>query len=455
MTAYQSNQNGDWNTSTVWTPNGVPGSGDSAQCSHNITISTIDAVIDALTVDSLKTLIMSNSYSLTGMTASVLGAGEITLGPGSDLKWNSASALTLADVSLVTRGTSGNRCQLENVGAGGLTWSSADTGDFDCEYIDILGITSAVFGGHNVQRFIDADFIGSGTSSYILMGYQADIVFLDRVWISNFGHALGWAPRYTGPNTPNNQIHMTNITLGESRDGTANDNGNDIHFENAKGAGRLYLRNAQLLSAGGISMEVRPEQYIHIDNYGYNPHHTTTGSPGAWFTEGSYFAAQRSTSNPKSGETYHARVTPKSGCGDDEWKNADINIWVPVLSGDDIDVSVYGYNFGLTPASCAEVIIDPEGALYTSASASPSFTDSTWVEANPSASSASATGTVHVVLRVKEYVASKYFDWSKVVITTDNATYTVSHQHGESGMPIADAPAGGAPNLFGGLYGKA
>lgn len=446
MATYVSNSAGDWNTTTIWTPNGLPASGDDAQISHDVTISAANHTIDNLTVDAGKTLTLSGGYDLTALQGVLLGTGNIAIGAGSDLKWNVTGDVDWGAVNITSRGTgwgAGNFCTIENVHATGYINAYSKAGDIDLEYTALIGIKRH-FSTGGLVRFVNCDVQCAPVAGYAYFRLIDDAV-IEGSWFDYQDSIYGMLSTGYGASS----LHLTNVTIGENRAGTAA--GTATHcFACRNYSSYIYvngLRNlATNLANWGLTAA---SSRIVVDNYNYNPLHTNgsgTGTPGAWLTASPYWTVERSVTHPYSTETYHARVTPASGCGDRTDKSADIDIYVPIQTGDNADVSVYGYNFGLTVGACAEVVIDPEGAWYTTATGEPSWTDSTWVNANPTASNASGLsdkGSLHIVLRVKDYAASSYFDWSAVTATVGGITYTISMQQGQHGMPIPDEPAGG------------
>ncbi len=70
-TDYTSNQSGDWTTTTVWTPNGTPGSGDTVSIGHAV------ALVGAVTVSAFS-LDAGITFDLDNNTLTVSG-GEFAV----------------------------------------------------------------------------------------------------------------------------------------------------------------------------------------------------------------------------------------------------------------------------------------------------------------------------------------------------------------------------------------
>ena len=140
---------------------------------------------------------------------------------------------------------------------------------------------------------------------------------------------------------------------------------------------------------------------------------------------------------------YGGRNTPTSAfcSADTPW---DTSVYIPIATGENIAVSVYGRRHTMTN-DCAEVEIDPEGAWFTPNTSAPTLTnDDTWYEFTPSASTAGGTadeGMVRVVLRLKEYQAAGYFDWADMVVVAGGTTYNVNFENWSMGIPQVAEPA--------------
>ncbi|MEO0081955.1 MAG: T9SS type A sorting domain-containing protein [candidate division WOR-3 bacterium] len=61
---YVSNQNGSWGTSTIWTPQGIPGASDNVTVNHNVTVDADRACLN-ITIGGTGTLTCAGAYVLT------------------------------------------------------------------------------------------------------------------------------------------------------------------------------------------------------------------------------------------------------------------------------------------------------------------------------------------------------------------------------------------------------
>jgi len=135
-TAYTSTQNGPWSATATWGGSGPPGIGDTATIAHTVNVdanttvgtSPNDNTTAVITINSSKTLVITNGFTLTIRGNLAIATSTLTLNAGAGIVFdNSASGgspvykLTGASVpTLNCNGTSGSHCSLSCIS--GQTW---------------------------------------------------------------------------------------------------------------------------------------------------------------------------------------------------------------------------------------------------------------------------------------------------------------------------------------------
>ena len=108
MPAYTSNASGDWTTTTIWTPNGLPGSGDTVTIDENdvVTAPATATTIDGITITAAGGRLnlgvggMTVNGNVTINNATILGGGaDRDMQINGDLSVG-ASAFTVGDVTV-------------------------------------------------------------------------------------------------------------------------------------------------------------------------------------------------------------------------------------------------------------------------------------------------------------------------------------------------------------------
>jgi len=395
-----------------------------------------------LSVAASKTLTMGAGATIQGMTVDCVGTGTISTGAGCSLIFNSASNIGTKTLRLTMVGTSGSRCLLDNIGGGGFDIYQVAAILLNLTYVDV----------HHLYRFdppdatLNAsfcDFEGlSTTGSYF--AYAASRVSIVDCWFSNLGKGCDFGQYYHRGSTG----QLVRCVFGADRDGNSQINTNDIYFEN--GADVVNLYNVRLLSTTPITFTAASagRKRIYAENYGFDG---TTGTRGVWAQWSPYWNIQRSTTNPYGAETYCALVSVTSAnlSAHSEYY-ADLPFWIPIQTGDTYSVTTHGRRNGTFPTtSPASLIVDEEQAFFTAVTTTTVLTsDATWYEFTAvslaGAAGTAETGSVRMILRVKEYVAAGTIQWGGVTVTVTHAdasttTYVVSMQQAGMGMPIADA----------------
>ncbi len=315
-----------------------------------------------LTVAASTTLTCEGAGGITGMTANCGGTGTIVLGAGGVLTWDVAANVGTASVNITANGTSwsaGSFCTITNVNAGGKFTVGVLAAIWNVEYLDLLNVYDF---RPSVPMLADNLNLDGATASNLIMCPPNSI--LTNSWISNNDDGRFFF----------NGFHywLSNVTFGETRDGTSHANAKDI---GAGTTGTFYLhgRNIQALSTTKTYFDTsKPFSYMQVDNWGYNPSHTAgtgTGTPGVGYYERANYSIERSISNPPSGKTYHARITQKNAAPTESYQYGTLSVFVPVITGDTlINVEAKAARSADT-SDCADCWIDPEGAWFAGTAA--------------------------------------------------------------------------------------
>ncbi|MEK6945599.1 MAG: dockerin type I domain-containing protein [Nanoarchaeota archaeon] len=167
--AYSSAATGNWNTATTWSPNGIPGNGDSVTINSGNTITVSDSRTigtgSATSITNNGVLTVSGSLILNGDIA--MNANSVfNMNPGSSLTMNSFNVLSTGKTTFNFVGTSGSR-------------------------ITVVSSGGAFTGGlNNVVNFQYVDFTGLGASSfYFGTDAASGITMKNSRWI-NYGDIL-------------------------------------------------------------------------------------------------------------------------------------------------------------------------------------------------------------------------------------------------------------------------
>ncbi len=169
---------------------------------------------------------------------------------------------------------------------------------------------------------------------------------------------------------------------------------------------------------------------------------------GVGFAQSRLGVVERSTAAKKTGD-FGTRFSPTAVV--DTRLPLEMDIYIPIATGDDISVSVYSRRTGMT-SDAAKVVIDPEQAWFTSDTSAETLTNiNTWYELTASAAGAGGAGDVgmvRVVLRVDEVDAANTVDFADMTITAGGIDYTVDFDAWSSGMPVANEAAASAVGPF-------
>lgn len=157
LTAYVTNAAGNWSTTTIWTPNGTPGDGDTVTISHavtmdqNTTIGTSpaeDSGTWAIIVDSGVTLTIAANVTLTlrgdakhsnGRTIFSAGAtlefdsSQATDPTNQNYHWDLTDTINQSEANMEFNGTSGNHCTVQSNASGGTGYIDEGTIDAGLE----------------------------------------------------------------------------------------------------------------------------------------------------------------------------------------------------------------------------------------------------------------------------------------------------------------------------------
>ncbi len=446
MAEITSTQTGDWNVGATWVGGVSPGAADTfiIANAHAITLTANQASLGG-TTDAGGELIFNEDIELTGLTGTFRNNGTLTMAAGTAIKGNTAAAIyLLSDGTGVStlNGTSAKVITLKNDGAGNGYIKIANSSVW--KFVDIYAIPFET--GSKSAVMEDCDII-CWTS--VSTGQQP-IWRMKRCFLSGYGSNFRINPATSMGFDP----QWENIVVGYRRDGTAAAVTRAFVIQQ----GRLTIRNF----IGNYTTLVGTDGHdtaIVIDNMGYVDAAMLpdTGSaldlavvgPGIGYEyRNQYGAMERSTAAKKTGD-YGDRLSPASSVVDSNHP-LETSIYIPIATGDDIAVSVYGRRHTMTN-DCAEVEIDPEGAWFTPDTSAPVLADDTWTEFTPSAAGAGGAadiGMVRIVLRLMEFQGGAYMDWADMVVVAGGITYNINFDSWNMGQPAVSEPAAaGGPAL--------
>jgi len=398
---------GLWSNTANWVGGVLPSSADQAKISADCTLD-VDDVIDDLEVDAGFTLTINATFGLTGMTGGIADntTNEIVMGAGCNLNWNTAADV-YNYIKITGNGTSGSQLTIKNDAVGDHAIYLVNKNTF-IKWANIEG--SPYSTDIECGRFHDCEFKQRNSLAYLTSGVE-----LIRCFISGYtggGRWFWWEHR--------NHLRLENIAWGYDRAGTSYSMGNPGINNNTPMFNGLIMANGSIDQ--GVSSEVLVENWGYIDPSMLpgtaSSLDTDQGVPGITKVYTGGATIERMTAAAKSG-TYGTRVTPTSICST-QYPGV-YEAYVPITSGDNLSVSIYGRRHTMT-SDCAEIEIDPSGTWFTRAAAATTVmtTDDTWYEFTDSRSTASGTsqaGMCRIVLRLKEYQLSGYFDWADLVVT--------------------------------------
>lgn len=441
-------QAGNWSAGTTWSGGVAPTTGDDASLGHSVIVNgnfTCDKVVSTYNG---AVLTISEDCSLTGLITAPGGGSNwtLTMEAGATFSYNVAADIDLKSLRTINAtGTALKWCTLANVHASGsLSWTLNSGSALGLVYTDWLNCKNLTA---NVNRLdhVNIEGVANGVVNIFYDLLYAPL--MSNINISNFS-GTGTGLNF-GTLSPIGSMPLwSNIVLGTDRSGNAQANAKDFAFSYD---GAIHCENLIWSAATPVTI-TRTNVRIAIDNLGFaNCNGTVTGTRGVWYTETDDCTIQRSTTNPYTAETYCALVTPKSTCaapGAGGAVAADIDLWVPIVTGDAVSVTTHARRNGLS-ADCGDLIVDPEGTWFTATTTATALTDNATyyeVTATPAGTAAGTAekGSLHIVLRCKEYAVGETMQWGGVEITVGDKTYTVSHQQGQMGMPIPDEPEAAA-----------
>jgi hypothetical protein len=199
--------------------------------------------------------------------------------------------------------------------------------------------------------------------------------------------------------------------FGADCDGNSQPNAVDIAPYHV---GSVRASNIRCLSPSQFQWVDRPPMTRWIcDNFGYA---NGVGTPGVTLVYNAYATSQTTSLAAKSGSG-GMRVTPLGTGIEYEPGYGVVELFVPIASGQNLAVSVYGRRHGLS-SDCADIQIDPEQTWFgaTATGTSEVSAEDEWYEYSASTSGGARgsglAGMCRVILRLKEYTAGAYFDWA-------------------------------------------
>ena len=430
---------GVWSTNTNWIGDALPGPLDDATISADCALDMDDAVA-AVIIDATKTLTINDTRTLTA-TGNVDINGTLTNAAGSG--W------TCGGITYVNNGAAwylnGTAAKHVTVTGGGQYAMIKETSTLIATYVDSTRYQwrAYLLYGTTLFSMVDCDIDNDDGYGFYLAGH----VILKRCFI----HGCKYSGILFGGGQYVCNAEIENTVFGYKRDGTldanASDNASyaDMRFDRQY-TGIINIRNViwtlgfswnsatnRMPSPGGtyienvghITSDILPDTGSALDG--------AVVGPGIGHRRTALGTVERSTSAKKTGD-YGERMTPDSLVS--SYRPLESSIYIPISTGDNISVSVYGRRHTMTN-DCAEIEIDPEGAWFTPTIKAVTLTiDDTWYEFATAANCAEgpgiggsggscwgsgsgpdSCGMVRIVLRLKEYQAAAYFDWADMVVT--------------------------------------
>jgi len=456
MAAISSNGTGggDWNVGASWDGGVSPGTGDTATILSGDTITiTANQAVDGITINSGGELVINDTVTITTTEAWDV-YGIVTADAGSGIALGNSKYLNVQNGGVFNaNGTDAKHVTISGESDDYLFLREAS--DAILTFVDFTRVGIRTYEQYHTSLLVmeDCDIDMADGYGFYLGGPQ---VVLRRCFI----HGCRYSGMMCGGYTLSN-LALENVVFGYTRAGALDENSTtpgygDIRFANNQ-TGIVFLRNTvwtkgptwnspttRMASPGGL----------YIDNLG---HVTSAMLPGTSSAlDNAVVGAgigrritclgsiERSTAAKKTGD-FGVRATPDAEVNTN--KALESSIYIPISTGDNISVSVYGRRHLMTD-DCAEVEIDPEGAWFTPTTAATTMTeaDTQWYEFAPSANGAggsSDTGMVRIVLRLKEYEAGAYMDWADMVVVAGGTTYNINFDVWEMGQPAISEPSGG------------
>jgi hypothetical protein len=424
-----------WSTNTNWVGNALPLAADTADIDAACTVDVSD-IIAQLDVASSLTLTLNANIALTGMTEDTLGAGAIYMNAGSSLIWDTGVANRTCSLDITSRGTFDNWCTIQMISAfRRLTLNGIN---MDFEYTDILKI--GVIGRSSTGEYMRLYYVnaeGDAIATGAIIPY-GETTIIDHVWLSD-GSGFNLTSRVGG-----DACFASHLTLGEDRHGASKPNVNDLSTGISTEGGNFHGKCCRLTSSNQFfwANKTRAGNNYKIDDFGCA---NGVGDPGGSVTDTPFWNIERNSAAAKSG-SYGARITPKLNADRGASENAVLSLFVPIASGDDLDVEhcFIRPNAGTSlDDSKVTVTIDPTESWFDGAnSASPTWSGTDWQDVTPTAVTGARgtnqVGACEVEIRLADYSAADYIDATDVEITCGGITYTFGMDTWRDGMPSPD-----------------
>jgi hypothetical protein len=143
--AYSSAGTGNWNSATTWSPNGIPGSGDTVTINPGNTITISDSRTigtgSGTSITNNGVLAVSGSLNLNGDIAMNTNS-VFNMNPGSSLTMNTFNILSTGKTILNFVGNSGSRITVTSSGG---AFSGGANNVVNFQYVDFSGLGSSTF----------------------------------------------------------------------------------------------------------------------------------------------------------------------------------------------------------------------------------------------------------------------------------------------------------------------
>lgn len=394
------------------------------------------------TIAANKTLrIYSGIFATPDFPSSTSSTASLIMEAGTTLNFSGANFPNIGNITM--NGTSSSKITVQNT-SGGAT-ATALYGIMNLTWCDFTKI--AIYIIASVSKISNCSFSTNGISVHT--SADPSKVIINNSYI--YGGTRGISPAA-------GYFELNNCVFGYKRDGSASINSvADISADASAMHSVVLANNVILGSSTPVLLAVNKANEATINNYGHVIPSMLPGTGSALdlaqTTAGIGYhynyvgLINRSSSNPPSGKTYHARLTPYPGISANFYLELDFS--VPIISGDNLTVNAKASRSANT-SDCADCQIDPEGAWFTPTTVAFDLTNTATYYSLPTCSATNAGGTgakgmCRIVFRMKEYTAAQYLDLGDISVTVTHADltstkYTVDCQNWSNGMPTVDKP---------------
>lgn len=171
-TAYVSNASGDWTDATKWTPNGVPGTGDTATIAtgHVITVTGAQVIGDSPAIGNDVLVVETGADLVIAANASFTLRGDALCEGSGEIISNAGSSFTFDSSLSAAPSTTNYKLQLGDTNGGGAKWTINGSLSARCT------VTSNIDGAPGYITdggFTAAGLINAGATDFVRLGTAA------------------------------------------------------------------------------------------------------------------------------------------------------------------------------------------------------------------------------------------------------------------------------------------